>query len=81
MEGDGSVYLYKVGYLIADNYRLGLTCTPDVDVMPDVNNFNCDFNEADCMATDPPFNFMGELGVTVEADSVSNGDFPAPANP
>ena len=80
----GETYEYEVGYLLEGDYVLGLTCTPDVDVMPDqdgmvVDNFDCDFTQADCEETDPAFDFIGELDdVSVVVGTVANGDFTAP---
>jgi hypothetical protein len=83
--GTNSTYEYEVGYLLAGDYKLGLTCTADVDVMPNDNgliadNFNCDTTNANtCLATDPPFDFVAERGASVVAGSLGNdGDFPTP---
>ena len=88
VEGDGTSYAYKVGYLLAGSYKLGLTCTPDMDVMPGgesqspaANNYDCDFgNETGCEVSAIPFDFVAERAVTVEVDMISSGDFPAPEN-
>ena len=81
-----STYEYEVGYLLAGDYKLGLTCTADVDVMPNdpdgkiADNFNCgETNTATCEATDPPFDFVAERDVNVVIGVPNNnGDFPAP---
>ena len=89
VEWNGTDYTYEVGYLRADagsdTYRLGLTCTADVDVMPgeeDViaDNFDCDpvANPATCKETTPPFGFIAEIDVPVVADTIEDGTFPAP---
>jgi hypothetical protein len=83
--GTNSTYEYEVGYLLAGDYNLGLTCTADVDVMPNTDgviadNFNCDETNTDiCEATDPPFDFVAERDVSVVIGVPNNnGDFPAP---
>lgn len=80
-EYDGSSYGYEVGYLLAGDYRLGATCTSDVDDVG-VDNFDCDPSTDDnCVATEPAFGFLDERTVTVDIDSENNGDFPAPSAP
>ena len=79
-----SLYEYEVGYLLEGEYRLGLTCTADKDVMPGqdgmvADNFGCDLTDpTTCVATDPPFGFVGELDVSVVADTLNDGNFLAP---
>ena len=81
---DSSTYEYEVGYLLAGDYKLGLTCTADVDVMPNddglvADNFNCDLPDAStCEKTDLPFGFVAERDVNVTIGPPTNGDFPAP---
>lgn len=81
---DSSTYEYEVGYLLAGDYKLGLTCTADVDVMPNddglvAENFNCDLPDAStCEKTDLPFGFVAERDVNVTIGPLTNGDFPAP---
>jgi len=80
---NSSTYEYEVGYLLAGDYKLGLTCTADVDVMPNdiaiADNFNCDFTDANtCKETDPSFGFVAERDVNVTIGPLTNGDFPAP---
>ena len=81
VEWDGTNYTYEAGYLLEGDYRLGLTCTADVDVMPDqegaiADNFNCDFMDSACEETVPPFDFVAERQVSVIAETLNNGDFP-----
>jgi hypothetical protein len=78
----GLTYGYEVGFLLAGDYKLGLTCTGDVDEDATVaDNFNCDFNAATCEETTPAFGFVAERNVVVLVDSVVNGDFPEPPIP
>lgn len=90
VEWNGTDYTYEVGYLRgddgADTYRLGLTCTADVDVMPGevdkiADNFGCDAeqNPSTCMDTTPPFSFIAEIDVPVVIDAIADGTFPAPS--
>jgi len=86
VEWNGADYTYEVGYLLAGDYKLGLTCTADVDVMPGeesliADNFDCDpvANDEACKETTPPFGFIAEIDVTVVADAIRDGNFPAPA--
>jgi hypothetical protein len=88
--GTDSTYEYEVGYLLAGDYKLGLTCTPDADVMPGdelipgqedlvVDNFGCDSAAPGCDADVSPFEFIEERDVTVViGTTLANGDFPAP---
>lgn len=78
--GDGAGYSYEVGYLLGGDYRVGLTCTADVDTV-DVDEFGCDTAQAGCEATIPEFSFLADRAVTVEANAESNGDLPEPAAP
>lgn len=75
--GDGTSYSYEVGYLLPGEYRLGLTCTADVDDVTE-DEFSCDAADPACTTTDPAFSFLDESSVSVEADAVSNGDFQIP---
>lgn len=68
-------YSYEIGYLLTGNYRLGLTCTPDIDVK-ERDNFGCDFQDAACEETSPSFGFIAERDVDVLVDPMNNGDIP-----
>lgn len=73
----GLTYNYEVGYLLAGNYKLGLTCTGDEDEDAAVaDNFDCDFTQQTCDKTDPPFGFVAERDVTVALDDIADGGFP-----
>ena len=74
VEWNGTDYAYEVGYLLAGGYKLGLTCTADVDDMI-ADNF-CP--ESTCEETTPPFGFIAEINVTVAIDAIPDGNFPAP---
>lgn len=84
VEWNGTDYTYEVGFLREGDYRLGLTCTADVDVMPDlvgsvVDNFDCNLTEpAPCEQTTPAFGFVAERQVRVLAETLNNGDIPEP---
>jgi hypothetical protein len=67
-------YSYEMGYLLTGHYRLGLTCTPDVDAK-ETDNFGCDFQDAACEETSPPFGFIAERELDVLVDPMNNGDF------
>jgi hypothetical protein len=84
--GTDSTYEYEVGYLLEGDYKLGLTCTPDSDVMPGdelipgqedwvVDNFACDFAEPECDAGDPPFDFIAQREVSVVIGTLADGSF------
>lgn len=75
--GDGSSYRYEVGYLLGGDYRLGLTCTADVDTVGE-DEFGCDEADPACKTTEPPFAFQAERSVTVEANAEAEGDFTVP---
>lgn len=87
VEWNGTDYTYEVGYLLEGSYKLGLTCTADVDVMPGeegeiADNHNCEpvQNSTTCeLSEDPPFSFVAEIDVTVAIDAIADGTFPAPA--
>jgi len=73
----GLTYNYEAGFLLAGDYKLGLTCTGDVDEDATVaDNFNCDFNDAACEETTPAFGFVAERDVSVIVDDVADGSFP-----
>lgn len=79
--GDGAGYSYEAGYLLEGDYRIGLTCTADLDAVEE-DEFGCDPADAECVATDPPeFSFLDERSVSVVANVETNGDFPQPASP
>lgn len=73
--GDGSSYGYEVGYLLGGDYRLGLTCTADVDTAS-ADELGCDESDPACATTEPPFAFLAERSVTVEVNARARGDFP-----
>jgi hypothetical protein len=66
-------YIFEAGYLHApQNYRLGLTCTTDLDV--------ADIDDYDPMMPDAtPFRFVAEKTVDVAVGITSDGSFIAPA--
>ena len=90
VEWNGTEYTYEVGYLRgdsgADTYKLGLTCTADVDVMPGeegkiADNYNCipETIPTTCeINNDLPFSFVTEIDVTVAIDDIADGTFPPP---
>jgi hypothetical protein len=73
--GDGGAYSYEVGYLLPGDYRLGLTCTADVDGTA-ADEFDCVGDS--CATTDPVFTFLDEQSVTVVAGAASSAAFLAP---
>lgn len=80
---NGTDYTYEVGYLLEGDYKLGLTCTPDVDEMPNEDpvspdNFNCPVQDQDpteCEETEPPFVFITEQDATVVVDMLNEYNF------
>ena len=75
---DSGVYSYEAGYLLTGNYLLGLACNASLDD-PTTDEFvsGVDMQETCDAEGDAAFCFIADRAVDVEAEILSNGDFPA----
>ncbi len=69
-------YSYEVGYLLTGNYLLGLACNTDLDFDGDDFDVNADGLQECGSESDPAFCFVADRTVDVQADMMSDGDFP-----